>query len=241
MARNVVEWAMHQVYVQTLPCVHNLVMVQVGNRGEAPTKLRVRATTDFAKGELVLVPHLGRNMTTMLYASANKLNAKYEQPDKTEMDIMSIPRAMVRAIPQEQKGKGKGKQGTNNQTFFAHSFFAISPLFMTKKTLKDKKEPVTFDLSPFWAIPREPTSKNINMEIQTWVIAVHPPKPIGGARLPVQLRKQMYNVVMQVAVNTVRINAGTYLGVSQMRNDFDANLGVSPGVAGEDGGADSAN
>ena len=63
------------------------------------------------------------------------------------------------------------------------------------------------------------------MAIQSWVIAAHPPKAVGSNKLPGQFRHPMYNVVMQVAVNIVKIKAGAHLGVSQMRDDLDTDLG----------------
>ena len=72
------------------------------------------------------------------------------------------------------------------------------------------------------------------MEIQTWVIAANPPQ-CTIKKFPVKITKPMYNVILQVAVNTVRIQKGAQLRVSHMRDDLDIGLGVHDYDDEEDG------
>ena len=105
------------------------------------------------------------------------------------MHASSLPQAFVRVVSQEQGKKGKGQDkgrgkgatggegggGAQEEETVEETFWASSPLFMTRKGIKDRN-PVTTNLNPFWALARSLETAEVNMRMQPFIVKLEPPK-----------------------------------------------------------------
>ena len=222
-ARQAGLWALDQAMVQCFSAVQGVVIEQVGKAEVAPIKLRLKTTRDFKAGELILVPHLGRFTSSMFLQKTSSLCVKYQEADKQEMHASSLPQAFVRVVSQEQgKKRGKGEE-TWQEEAIQETFFANSPLFMTRKGIKDRN-PVTTNLNPFWALARSLETAEVNMRMQPFIVKLEPPKKVfaDSIKWPSPLKGPMFSVSVQVAVNSRRLGIGEYLYVTSMREDPEA-------------------
>ena len=219
LSRNVALWALGQAFVQTFEAVGGVAIEQIGPLDAAPFKVRARATQGFAPGELVLVPHLGSFAQALLLHSTSTLCEKYEQVDKQEMDASSIPRAYLRVVSVETKAKrGAKAEASGDWPPMKDTFYANSPLFKTRKSLKERN-PNTANMSPFWAVGTSASRKDVNMKLEPFGFAANPAKIIA-ASMPSPLKGPMYSVFVQVAVNVKKVAKGDYLFASVMRDDL---------------------
>ena len=83
-----------------------------------------------------------------------------------------------------------------------------------------KNIPITDDMSPFWALTRTDSNKDVNMQIEAFCFDVLPMACIG-CKVPTPIKKPLWAVSLQCARNTKKISRGEVLCVSLMRADSD--------------------
>ena len=169
------------------------VAVEVIGEVKDPTmKLRARATREFKKGELVLLPAGG-----VLALSTNVVEARKTTPDHKALHSALLQQMGVRASVKVAKG-----------VEIADSLlFVGSPLL--EKRESQRKERLA-RLSRFWAVLQ--THKDPNMVLEHWDVEMPPPL-VKGISIP-NLRNLKMIMKMPVLVNRdCKVGSGDILTV----------------------------
>ena len=75
---------------------------------------------------------------------------------------------------------------------------------------------LTSTFSPFWALERTSTSRDVNMKLDQYVFAV--PRLTPAVKMPTPAKKSLYSFVCQGAVNTKKIKKDDLLYLSLMED-----------------------
>ena len=103
----------------------------------------------------------------------------------------------------------------------AETFYVISPRFWTRDVAQKKSiHHMAEAMSPFWAINRTTSTSDVNMQLKYLCFEVPSIIPIVE-KMPSPIKKPLWTVVMQCAVNTKRIQKGDILHISMMNADAD--------------------
>ena len=92
-------------------------------------------------------------------------------------------------------------------------FFQISPLFSKFKT-DSKMTPE--NMSPIWGVSKTTSSKKVNMRLDVALFEVPPLRCLNDVKFPSAVKSPLFNVQVQVATNTRKIEKNEILCFSTM-------------------------
>ena len=94
-------------------------------------------------------------------------------------------------------------------------FFQVSPLFGSLKSDKG----LTENMSPIWAVCNTTSSKKVNMKLDVAIFEVPLLRSLNDVKLPTPSKFPLFNVIVQTAVNTRKIEKDEILYFSTMVDD----------------------
>ena len=200
-AKNMAVQCMDQAMLMVHDSIQHVAVQCLEGQGEAkPGRcvLRVVALEDFNPGHLMLTPYCSRDPESSL---ARRCLAKPEAEKNTY-----IARTYLSVNTKEKKKKAP----ESTDTYCMNTSFVVqSPL--QKLQTKDQFD----ELSPLWALPKTTIAKDVNMELQMAFFEFSPMAPIA-CKVPSPLKRALFIIKMQVAVNKRKIKKGERLCLSMM-------------------------
>ena len=223
--RRIAAYGLDQAMFMCFDAVNGVVVEQTMGAKELPHILHVKAIKDFKPRELVLPPYSLLDNTDLLLSSKEPAAKKYRKSDATQMDETAVPQVFVKVVLSKDKGKKAAEKANEKADAriaaqdVQHVFYVNSPRFFAKDAAK--KSPSALDgMSPFWAINRTTSAREVNMSIETRCFEV-PPLAVIADKMPSPMKKPMWGFVVQCVVNHKKVNSGDILRLSMMTADED--------------------
>jgi hypothetical protein len=169
--------------------------------------LRVVALKDFGKEGLMLTPYCGKYIERSLVRFSQTL------PQAEKHDYIAHTHITVNTKEKKQRKSQDAPEPTDDKSIRAR-FVVESPLPKLQTTKN------TFDeLYPIWVLRKTKVAKDVNMELVWAVFDVSPMVPLA-TKVPSPIKKPIFNIKMQVAVNNRKIKKGERLCLSMMEADI---------------------
>ena len=216
--RRIAAYGLDQAMFMCFDAVNGVVVEQTMGAKELPHILHVKAIKDFKPRELVLPPYSLLNDTDLLLSSKEPAAKKYRKSDATQMDETAVPQVFVKVLSKD-KGKKAAEKANEKADARIDVLYVNSPRFFARDAAK-KSLSALDGMSPFWAINRTTSAREVNMSIETRCFEV-PPLAVIADKMPSPMKKPMWGFVVQCAVNHKKVNSGDILRLSMMTADED--------------------
>ena len=176
-------------------------------QSSGPIVLRVVALKDFKVGDLVLTPYNLANPDQLLTKASGDTSTQGDKSKYHSRFYIAVHSKEYRKSKDKIEDKDKKKPKPVKATFYMNS-----PM--------DKLKPDDdCDLiSPIWALAKTTKPTDVNMVLEVKLFEFPPMIPIS-TKVPTPIKKALFNVSIQCAVNNRKIRSGETLCLSVMQED----------------------
>ena len=165
--------------------------------------IQARATRDFKKASLLLVPYAGS-----LFDRSSE-DPKKMDADRKLLDKAMLVHVMARVRCEKPKHATGGAGALIKPESVSRTFCIASPLLEAKKPMS--RETCFKNLAPFWAVLRDPAADhNLSLAIEAFDVSGFPPTIL---KFPTFQRGHKFVVWLPVMRNTRAIRKGEVLTI----------------------------
>jgi len=216
VTRRVALFALDEAFIQAFDATKHIEIDMVGEK-----RFRVRATKNFAVGELVLIPFALQDTDCSLINRKDlAAHPRFAEPDLSQMDKDAVHRCYIKVLSKEKRQRRKDTSSdAEKSNAVTEVFCAHSPLFW-RKSSQQRGVNVAQDMSPLWAVPRSINSREVNMKFENIIFDVSPIAAIGR-KMPNATKAALWSVSIQCLTNLRKVQSGDFLATSVMRVDAD--------------------
>lgn len=193
--------------------------------GKASSVVRAVAEKDFDVGKLVLPPWSSIALdTTLISLSAGKKPKTQAKSDSSGLASPMVKSSRLRVMlakkddRRPRRSRGGDAEPKDKPLWTKEGFLAMTPL---EKISTAKDANMYGWISPFWAIHSTTKSSDVNIKVEGVSFNFTPMAPADGFKAPNGLKRPMYSVSIDCAVNTKKIRKGDPLCQSIMRGEED--------------------
>ena len=192
-----------------------------GNNGNKSSIVRAIAEKDFDVSKLVLPPWNSIELDKTLISHSGGKNSKMQA--KNDSSSSMIKSSRLRVIPAKndkrlRRSRGGDAEPKDKPLWTKQRFLAMSPL---DKVTAAKDLNKFGCISPFWAIRSTTKSSDVNIKTEGVPFNFIHMAPVDGFKVPNCLKRPLYSVSIECAVNTKKIKKGDQLCMSIMRGEED--------------------